>query len=54
MQSKAKQKLQAIWMSPTKQEAEKNFDAFIITYEAKYPKATECLEKDRDVLSDRP
>ena len=26
------------------------FDLFVATYEAKYPKATECLSKDRDVL----
>ena len=26
------------------------FDLFIQTYEAKYPKATACLEKDRDEL----
>lgn len=50
LQTKAKEKLHEIWMAPTKKEAEKNFDAFISAYEAKYPKATECLEKDRDVL----
>ena len=37
-------------MAENKDEAEKNFDAFIQTYNAKYPKATECLKKDRDVL----
>jgi hypothetical protein len=26
------------------------YDAFIDIYEAKYPKAVECLKKDRDVL----
>ena len=31
-------------------EAEKAFDLFVATYEAKYPKATECLAKDREVL----
>ena len=30
--------------------AEKAFDLFVKTYEAKYPKATECLSKDREVL----
>ena len=29
---------------------EKAFDLFVKTYEAKYPKATECLSKDREVL----
>ncbi len=50
IQAKAKEKLHQIWMATDKKEAEKNFDAFIETYNAKYPKATECLEKDRDVL----
>ena len=31
-------------------EAEKNFDMFIGLYGTKYPKAAECLDKDRDVL----
>jgi len=50
IQAKAKEKLHMIWMAPEKNEAEKHFDDFIKIYEAKYPKATECLEKDRDVL----
>ena len=50
LQTKAKQQLQAIWMAPEIKEAEQQFDRFIETYEAKYPKATYCLEKDREVL----
>lgn len=50
LQSKAKEHIHDIWMAPGIEEAEKNFDVFIETYEAKYPKAAECLEKDRDVL----
>ena len=50
IQAKAKDKLHQIWMADSKDEAEKNFDAFIETYSAKYPKAADCLEKDRDVL----
>jgi len=50
LQAKAKKKLHQIWMADNKDEAERNFDAFIQTYSAKYPKATECLQKDRDVL----
>lgn len=49
-QSKAKSALRDIWMAGTKAEAEKAFDLFVETYEAKYPKATECLAKDREVL----
>ena len=50
IQAKAKEKLHQIWMASDKDEAEKNFDAFIQTYSAKYPKAAECLAKDREVL----
>ena len=50
IQAKAKEKLHQIWMASDKNEAEKNFDAFIQTYSAKYPKAAECLAKDREVL----
>jgi putative transposase len=49
-QPKAKTALHAIWQAETKSEAEKAFDLFVATYEAKYPKATECLVKDREVL----
>jgi len=37
-------------MAPDKEEAQKYFDDFIDLYGAKYPKATECLQKDYDVL----
>jgi transposase-like protein len=50
IQAKAKEKIHQIWMAPNKEEAKKSFDAFIDIYEAKYPKAVECLKKDRDVL----
>ena len=32
------------------EDAERAFDQFIVTYEAKYPKATNCLLKDRESL----
>jgi putative transposase len=50
LQPEAKEKLHAIWMAPTRDDANKAFDLFVATYEAKYPKATVCLSKDRDVL----
>ena len=50
LQPKAKDKLQQIWMAPNKAEAQTHFDEFISIYEAKYPKATQCLIKDRDKL----
>lgn len=50
LQEKGKQHIHNIWMAETKEDAEKAFDFFIEAYQAKYPKATECLEKDRDIL----
>lgn len=50
VQSKAKAALHEIWMAETKVAAQKAFDEFVTTYSAKYPKATECLAKDRDAL----
>jgi len=50
LQSEAKDKLHQIWMAPGRKQANKAFDLFIQTYEAKYPKATQCLAKDRDEL----
>ena len=50
IQGAAKDKLHEIWMSDTKANAIKAFDKFIETYQAKYPKATECLEKSREEL----
>ena len=49
-QSKATSMLKEIWMSATRDDAYKAFDAFIAEYHAKYPKATECLEKDKMAL----
>ena len=50
VQPHAKDMLHAIWMAPTREEATKAFDAFLETYQAKYPKACECLAKDREEL----
>ena len=50
LQPKAKARLHEIWMAATRADATKAFDAFLEDYSAKYPKATECLKKDRDVL----
>ncbi len=49
-QPKAKEALHNIYQAQTKEHATKAFDGFLRAYEAKYPKATYCLEKDRDVL----
>ena len=49
-QPKAKAMLHDIWQAATKGEAEKAFDLFVATWQAKYPKAAECLVKDREAL----
>ena len=49
-QKPAKQHLHEIWMAASRQEAEKALDYLVWAYGAKYPKAGECLSKDRDVL----
>jgi transposase-like protein len=50
IQPKAKEMLHEIWMAESRFDAESAFDAFIEMFEPKYPKAVECLKKDRDVL----
>ena len=50
IQGKAKQHLQDIWMAEVKADAEAAFDLFLKTYQNKYPKACECLEKDREQM----
>lgn len=50
LHEKAKAMLQEIWMAPGREKALKAFDLFVQTFEAKYPKAVECLVKDREVL----
>jgi transposase-like protein len=50
LQAKAKKAIHEIWMAETKKDAERAFDHFIETYGGKYPKAADCLSKDRDAL----
>ena len=50
VQPKVKAMLHEIWQAETKTHAETAFDLFVSTFAAKYPKAVECLTKDRDVL----
>lgn len=49
-QAKAKSALHEIWMAETKDDAEKAFEYFLEAYGPKYPKAADCLAKDRDAL----
>ena len=46
----AKNILHEIWMSATKADAIKAMEKFAATYQAKYPKAVECLIKDKEEL----
>lgn len=48
--AKAKSAIHEIWMAATKKEALQAFDQFINQFSLKYPKATECLNKDKDEL----
>jgi putative transposase len=50
LQAKAKSDLHQIWMAETRERAYVAFDAFVQGYEAKYPKAAQCLAKDKDRL----
>lgn len=49
-QAAVKSDLQDIWMAETRADAIAAFDSLVAKYEAKYPKAVECLQKDRDEL----
>jgi len=50
VQSKAKTRIHDMYMADTKKNALKAYDEFLALYEAKYPKACECLSKDKDDL----
>jgi putative transposase len=47
----AKKMIHNIYMAPTKLEGLKAFEAFLKLYESKYPKACECLLKDKQELT---
>ena len=49
-QPKAKSALQNIYLAASRREAETAFDLFLESYGDKYPKAAECLRKDREAL----
>jgi len=50
MQSKAKQMIKDMYMSPTKEKALEAYDHFVNVFSCKYPKAVECLTKDKEDL----
>ncbi|EGV27459.1 transposase mutator type, partial [Thiorhodococcus drewsii AZ1] len=50
VQPKVKTDLQEIWMAETRQSANQAFERTLKRFEAKYPKAMDCLAKDRETL----
>lgn len=50
VQPKVKAALHEIWMASTRKDAYKAFDNTLELFGAKYPKAMECLSKDREEL----
>ena len=50
IQAKAKNKIHEIYMAKTRKDAEEAYHYFVELYEAKYPKAVECLTKDQEDL----
>jgi len=50
VQTGATAKLHAIWMAPTREDANRAFDHFVAHHDTKYPDAVACLTKDQDVL----
>jgi putative transposase len=50
VQGKAKGMLQEMWQAPTKEKALAAYGHFLSSWRDKYPKATECLCKDKEEL----
>jgi transposase-like protein len=50
VQPRAREAIHEIWMAETREDAYKAFDRFGELYGAKYPKAWECLQKDKEEL----
>ena len=47
LHGEAKSALHEIWLAESRTAAEKAFDRFVAAHQAKYPKAVQCLVKDR-------
>ena len=50
VQGKAKQLIHEMSLAPTRKAALAAYDQFISSYQIKFPKACECLHKDKEVL----
>jgi putative transposase len=49
-QESGRHKLHQIWLAETRAQASRCFDEFVQIYQQKYPKAAQCLAKDREEL----
>jgi hypothetical protein len=50
LQGRAKELIHEMYLSPTRKAALAAYDQFLASYQTKYPKATDCLEKDKEWL----
>jgi putative transposase len=50
VQPKVKEAIHQIWMAENRESAEKAYDLCLEQYQPKYPRAMNCLEKDRDSM----
>ena len=50
MHGNARAQLQNIWLTETREHAQKACDTFLTIHDTKYPKASECLRKGRVTL----
>ena len=50
VQGKAKQLIHKMYLAPTSKAALAAYDQFISSYQIKFPKACECLAKDKEAL----
>lgn len=50
VQPKVKEALHDIWMAKTRENAQKAFDTALTRFSVKYPKAMDCLAKDRESM----
>jgi putative transposase len=50
VRGKVKQLIHEMYLAPTRKAALAAYGQFIFSYQTKFPKACECLEKDKEVL----
>jgi|GraSoiStandDraft_4_1057263.scaffolds.fasta_scaffold294369_1 putative transposase len=50
VQGTAKGQIHEMYLSPTRAKAQRAYEQFLKDYSVKYPKACDCLKKDKDVL----